>query len=119
MPTREVAISWLHVSRRESGRSYVLDVPKMKTDLAKDAILDRIKTIEEEIAKGREYLESGAHANWHGFRALFADKTRDGKELPPHKEWVKHVFLPARERALVRAERLLERLSLKEQKRRS
>ena len=91
----------------------------MRTNLTKEVVLGRIKAVEEEIAKGREYLESGAHADWHGFRALFATKTRDGKELPPHRDWVKNVFLPAREKALGKAERLLERLSLEEQKGRS
>ena len=58
------------------------------------AILDRIKNLEEAIAKGRDYLESGAHADWNGFRPLFVAKMRDGKALPPHKDWVKNVFLP-------------------------
>ena len=75
------------------------------------AILDRIESLEGEIIKGREYLESGAHAHWHGFRAIFVSKTRDGKELPPHNDWVKNVFLPNRERALSTAEKLLERLA--------
>jgi len=57
------------------------------------AILDRIKKYEDAIAKGREYLESGDHAHWHGFRPLFAAKVRDGKTLPPHKDWVRNVFL--------------------------
>jgi hypothetical protein len=74
------------------------------------AILDRIKKIEEAITKGREYLESGAHAYWHGFQPLFVKKMRDGKALPPHRDWVKNVFLPNSERALQRAEKLLERL---------
>jgi hypothetical protein len=73
------------------------------------AILDRIKALEEAITKGREYLEIGAHANWTGFQPLFVKKMRDGKALPPHKDWVKNVFLPSRERALSRAERLLEK----------
>ncbi len=74
-------------------------------------ILDRIKKLEEAVTKGREYLESGANADWHGFRAWFAVKKRDGKALPPHKDWVKHVFLPSREMALREAERVLERLT--------
>jgi hypothetical protein len=74
------------------------------------AILDRIKKLEEAITKAREYLESGAHADWHGFRPLFVPKMRDGKASPPHKDWVKNVFLPSREKALREAERLLERL---------
>ena len=75
------------------------------------AILDRIKKLEEAITKGREYLESGAHADWYGFRPWFVPKMRDGKALPPHKDWVKNVFLPGREKALREAERLLERLT--------
>ena len=76
----------------------------------KKAVLDRIKHLEEAIAKGREYLESGAHADWRGFRPMFAAKTRDGKKLPPHQNWVRNVFLPRRERALRYAEKVLERL---------
>ena len=77
----------------------------------KKAILERIKRLEEAIAKGREYLESGEHAHWHGFRPLFADKVRDGKILPPHKDWVKNVFLPRHERALSKAQKTLEDLT--------
>jgi hypothetical protein len=77
----------------------------------RNAILDRIKRHEEAIAKGREYLESGKHAHWHGFRPLFVDKMRDGKVSPPHKDWVKNVFLPRRERALREAQKILEKLT--------
>jgi hypothetical protein len=75
------------------------------------AILERIKTLEEAITRGREYLESGAHADWTGFQPLFVKKMRNGKALPPHRDWVKNVFLPNRERALREAERLLESLA--------
>jgi hypothetical protein len=74
------------------------------------AILERIKTLEEAVTKGREYLESGAHAEWHGFRPLFVPRMRDGKAVRPHQDWMKNVFIPKRERALREAERLLERL---------
>jgi hypothetical protein len=79
----------------------------------KQAVLDRIKIkrFEEAIAKARDYLEGGKHADWRGFRARFAPKVRDGKELPPHKDWVKNVFLPRVEKALNRAEQVLERLA--------
>jgi hypothetical protein len=76
----------------------------------KNAVLERIKGLEEAILKGNEYLESGKHASWREFRPLFSTKTRDGKELPPHKDWVKNVFLPRTERALRYAERVLQRL---------
>jgi len=75
------------------------------------AVIDRIKRIEEAIAKASEYLESGKHAHWHGFRPLFTPKMRDGKPLPPHKDWVRNVYLPNRERALKRAEKTLARLT--------
>lgn len=82
----------------------------MSDALKKKAILRRIQIIEDAIAKGRQYLESGAHANWDGFRPLFTAKVRNGKELPPHKDWIRNVFLPRRERALRYAEKLLEKL---------
>lgn len=82
----------------------------MQINPKQKAILDRIKNLEEAIGKGREYLESGAHADWIGFRPLFVPKVRDGKPLPPHKDWVKNVFLPDSEKALREAERALERL---------
>ena len=74
------------------------------------SVMDRIKHLEDAIAKGREYLETGAHAMWHGFRPLFEMKARDGITLPPHPDWVKNVFLRRRERALKRAEKVLKKL---------
>jgi len=79
-------------------------------DPKKKAVLDRIKRFEEAIAKGQEYLETGKHADWRGFQPLFDARVRNGKRLPPHKDWVKNVFLPRRERALRQAEKALERL---------
>ena len=82
-------------------------------NLKKKAILKRIKYLEDAIAKGKEYLESGKHADWHGFRPLFVDKVRDGKTLPPHKDWIRNVFLPRKEKALNQAQEKLDRLALK------
>lgn len=81
------------------------------TERKRKDILNRIETLEEAINKAREYLETGKYAHWSAFRPLFAAKVRDGKELPPHKDWVKNVFLPRTEKALDRAERLFERFS--------
>jgi hypothetical protein len=78
------------------------------------AVLDRIKVIEEAITRATQYLESGKHANWAGFRPMFVPKLRLGSELPPHKDWVKNVFLPRMEKALNRAEDALERLAMQE-----
>jgi hypothetical protein len=82
------------------------------TNEKRKAVLDRIASIEEAIGKAKEYLETGQHAQWSGFRPLFVRK-RDGcgKELPPHKDWVRNVFLPSMEKSLRRAERIVERLS--------
>jgi hypothetical protein len=74
------------------------------------AVLDRIESLEQAIGKAREYLENGEHEHWSGFRALFVGKLKHGKELPPHKDWVKNVFLPRMEKALNRTEKVLERL---------
>ncbi len=76
-------------------------------------IRDRIATAEEALARAREYLATGAHQHWHGFRALFAPKQRNGVELPPHPDWVRNVFIPRAEKLLVEAESALEQLSRK------
>ncbi len=78
------------------------------------AVAVRIESLEESIHLAREYLESGKNADWHGFRPLFERKRKGGKELPPHRDWVKNVFLPRREKALARAGKLLERLQEQE-----
>jgi hypothetical protein len=74
------------------------------------SVLDRIKHLEEAIIKGREFLATGAHAHWHGFRPLTAGKVKDDKPLPPNKNWVQNVFLPRSERALRQAEKVLASL---------
>jgi hypothetical protein len=80
------------------------------TNAKRKAVLDRIDSLEQAIAKAKEYLDSGKHANWSGFRPIFVQKIKDGKELPPHKDWVKNVFLPHMGKALRRAEKIVERL---------
>lgn len=80
-------------------------------NLKKKAILDRIKHLEDALVKGREYLESGKHAHWHGFRPLFVNKVKNDQMLPPHKDWVKNVFIPRHEKALKEAEKALEKLN--------
>lgn len=77
--------------------------------ILKKSILERIKSLEKDILMARGYLETGENAHWHGFRPLFREKTEAGKVLPPHKDWVKNVFLPSRESALIKAEKLLDR----------
>jgi hypothetical protein len=77
----------------------------------KKAVVDRIKRLEEAIERATSYLEKGEHANWRGFRPLFTPRVRDGKELPPHRDWVKNWFLPNKQRALRRAEKILESLA--------
>ena len=84
-----------------------------KRDAKKKDILARIASIEASIVKAQEYLDSGKHADWSGFRPFFYGKYRDGRELPPHRDWVSHVFIPHHKRALNRAERALERLEQK------
>jgi hypothetical protein len=80
-------------------------------DPKRKAVLDRIEHLEDAIAEAHEYLESGKHADWHGFRPLFAAKVRNGKIVPPHKDWVKRVFVPRREGALSNAQKALARLA--------
>lgn len=85
----------------------------MPVDPKKKAVLERIKHIEEGIVRAKEYLETGEHAHWHGFRPLYVDKVKDGNKLPPHKDWVRNVFLPRLERSLARSEKVLDRLDSK------
>ena len=68
-------------------------MPRKPMNAKRKAVLERIGSLEEAIARAREYLESGQHAQWSVFRPLFVSKFKDGKELPPHRDWVKNVFL--------------------------
>jgi hypothetical protein len=74
------------------------------------AVARRIESLEQDIRKAKEYLDSGLHADWHGFRAWFGRK----RNLPPHRDWVQNVFLRRREKALAEAEKLLQRLADRE-----
>ena len=85
-------------------------MPNKTMNAKRKAVLERIESLEQAIGRAREYLESGQHAHWSGFRPLFVHKQNDGKELPPHKDWVKNVFLPNKEKALRRAEKTVEQL---------
>lgn len=66
--------------------------------------------IEAAIKRANEYLETGEHADWHGFRPLFVGKLKDGKACPPHKDWVKNVFVRDCHRQLASAMKALNRL---------
>jgi hypothetical protein len=90
--------------------TFVAEGYAMRVSEKKRAVLDRITRLEEAIVKGHEYLECGMHARWRGFQPLFVCKMRDGKELPPHKDWVRNVFLPRHERALKHAKKVLAKL---------
>jgi uncharacterized protein YqcC (DUF446 family) len=96
----------MHGTRHSTSRTEKAMNAKRK------AVLERIEKLEQAIRRANEYLESGKHADWSGFRPLFVRKSKDGKELPPHKDWVKNVFLPRMEKALGRSEKILERLGL-------
>jgi hypothetical protein len=95
---------------RASCRGIVM--PRESMSAKRKSVLKRIRAIELAIGKAKEYLESGAHANWRGFHPLFVHKVKDGKEMPPHKDWVKNFYLPRMYKALGRTEKILERLEL-------
>ena len=84
-----------------------------KSELKIKDVLERIEALENAIEKAHEYLETGAHTDWHRFRPLFVDKIRDGEVLPPHKDWVRNVFIPRHERAIKRLEKRLDSLERK------
>jgi hypothetical protein len=77
-------------------------------NLKKKAIAERIQSYEEDLIKAREYLETGAHSDWQGFRPWFVSKIKNGREVPPHRDWVKNVFIPRTEKAIHNAERKLD-----------
>jgi len=74
------------------------------------AIQQRIRKMEEAISKAKEYLETGKNARWPGFRPLFVTKSAGGESRPPHRDWVRNVFIPRCERTLRRAERILQHM---------
>ena len=95
-----------------SQNKFSRNVAVAKSSIGKrKAILQRIQSLEKAIRMSLEYLETGKHEHWRGFRPLFNRKVQDGKELPPHKDWVRNFFLPRAEKALSQAEKLLERLA--------
>ncbi len=82
----------------------------MPIDLKKRAVKERIKSLEDALAKAYEYLDNGSHAHFHGFQPWFIRKFRDEKVAPPHRDWIKNVFIPSREKAIRKAEKILDRL---------
>ncbi len=86
------------------NRGTKADVGKRKT------VQERVRRIEEAIGKAQEYLETGKDAHWQAFRPMFVNKIQDGELCPPHKDWVRNVFIPRCERALRHAERILQRM---------
>src|SRR5947209_3675346 len=48
--------------------------PNQAMNAKRKAVLDRIESLEKAISKAREYLETGKHAHWSGFRPLFDRK---------------------------------------------
>ena len=85
--------------------SHVKSRRKKKSDTGRrKSVRERIRRIKDEIRKANEYLETGHHAHWHGFRPLFVDKVREGKICPPHKDWIRKFFIPLCERKLRDAE---------------
>jgi len=83
-------------------------VNRQQAALAKrNSIRVRIRRLEKAIQWAKEYLETGAHAGWQAFRPLFV-----GKDQPPHKDWVRHVFIRRLEREIARNKRAMKRLEL-------
>jgi hypothetical protein len=78
------------------------------------AVQARIESLEQALRMAGEYLENGAHASWHGFQPLFTRKLKEGKAVPPHQDWVRNVFIPRKQSALIEAEAALQRLSERE-----
>ncbi len=84
----------------------------MKRDVTKDKknIEGRIRSAEAAIKIAHEYLETGAHADFAPFRPLFVEKYKDGKPCPPHKDWVRNVYIKHCHKRIARLEKALKRL---------
>jgi hypothetical protein len=78
------------------------------------AVLARIEVLQQAITRAKEYLENGKHADWAGFRPMFVRKIQRGVEVPPHRDWVRNVFLRRSQKALSREEKVLEQLTSQE-----
>ena len=85
-------------------------MPTKQFSAKRKAVLERIESIEQAIGRARAYLDTGKHAHWSGFRPLFDAKFKNDKEVSPHKDWVKNVFLPRKQKALRHAGKVLEGL---------
>jgi len=79
-------------------------------DRKREGIERRIRRLEATVKLANEYLDTGAHADWGGFRPLFVDKWKDGKPCPPHKDWVRNVFIKRCERLIGESMKALKRL---------
>lgn len=79
--------------------------------LKRQNLLERISCIQEAIDKATEYLVNGKHAQWRSFRPIVTPKLRDDVPVPPHRDWVKNVFLPRMQRSLHYSEKVLEKLA--------
>jgi hypothetical protein len=77
-------------------------------------VTERMARHTDAVEKAHGYLETGAYAQWRGFRPLFGGS----RGRLPHPDWVANVFLRRRVAALTYCERLLETLAWKEKDRR-
>jgi len=78
----------------------------------RNSISVRIRRLENAIKLAQCYLDTGANADWHGFRPLFVDKWKDGKPCPPHRDWVRNVFIRRCQRQIASARKSMKRLEL-------
>ncbi|MDT0594419.1 hypothetical protein [Glaciecola petra] len=60
------------------------------------------------IAKG--YLNDGSNAEWHGFRAFYSPREKNGKIEPPNKDWITNVFIPSKLKQIAKSEDQIESL---------
>jgi hypothetical protein len=80
---------------------------------SREEILQRIQRINEALRRAAEYLATGEHSDWYAFRPLFGD----AKKRPPHRDWIRNVFIPRREKGLERCEKMLAAIDAKEKQR--
>ena len=84
------------------------------------SVMGKIKWCEDQLKLAYRYLDTDEGSDLRIFRPLFTKKLdASGNALPPHKDWVKNVFIRRREKAIVRLQKRLRRLEDVEHERQS
>ena len=83
---------------------------RKRMDTKQRDVTERIKKLQLDLEKAREYLVDGSNAGWQGFRPLFRAKLRNDKNCPPIETGSKMCLFQVASGRLEKAENSLDRL---------